>query len=298
MTRPRRRTVDHVLQLPAMLQRDRLPAIGDRWSDGSIPTEGRRALIVDVYGSSSAQPPHRLPHRIYSSYSSANLGVDVTGFSYAGTDEQGVGLPYVPGHTEDYVEIGAGYLAAYLPSAGENVVIPVGLSGGGVVALLGVAEWITSSNLAPDDLTRRVPKVILVAPAITPAPIVFQRYFERAGGQPGRIPASVRQLCHSASPEWRRMQRSIVSAFALIRWAGIPVSIIRWKRDRLTPFPWHERIQEVVRPFIRRTNASLSPVDLKLPPKDNADFEEMVVRKHLEFCDHSETVSLVRSLLQ
>lgn len=267
--------------------RDRQVSSAEKWRLSDIPLLPKAALIVDVYNSRSTDS-------ITEHYSEAALGVDVAAYSYAGPGEH-----FTRADTQQRLELSATLLSLYLPTPDkDNRVVPVGISGGGAVALLGSAKWISASNLLPSDLAKRVPGLILVAPALSPAPEIFAEYEERKVNQRLPVPECIRQLCNVGSQEWIEVQRELASAFALVQWAGIPIYVVYWPNDVLTPYPWDQHLYSVARPFLSGRELPLSPANLSLPPEDDPSYEREGAWQHLQFCKHPGVVAQVRGCIQ
>lgn len=276
-----RRRQDFVDALDPIRRRYQKRPVEREWKLAALPIAGTTAVIADVFNSVSARP-------IIEHYSAEALETPVAAFSYFG-----VGEHYVPEDTHQSIHASADLFASYLPLAETHAVIPIGASGGGVVALLGTAVWIRTGTLPLAALARCVPRIVLVAPGISPTPTLYDRYHERF---PDEEPYAVRQLCDVGSPEWLETQKVLAEAFALVRWAGIPVHVIHWVDDILTPYPWHPSIQAVAERAV--TPTGLAPSDLRLLRRNHPQFEKEAARAHVAFCSHAQTIALVRRLLR
>lgn len=273
--------------LDATRRRPRQRLEGD-WELARAPNSGTTALIVDVFGSVSHPGRH-----LTECFSAAALGMPVAAYTYAGFDETGAPQHYLAQDTYQPVGLSAAILAAYLPASPTHAVIPIGASAGAVVALLGTANWMRERRLPAEVLARCVPQVILVAPAISPMPRLYDQYHRR---YPDEEPAIIRQLCRIDSEEWVETQQALAAAFGLLEWAGIPVRVVYWSKDVLTPYPWHPRLHQASRGCA--SMISLSPTDLKLPRRNDSRFEREAGLLHVAFCRHDQTVARVRDFLR
>jgi hypothetical protein len=255
------------------------------WDLSYVPDQGRTALVADVYNSSSHPD-----YSITKYYNSTSLKLPVTAFSYAS-----IGRAYLAIDTQQSIETSALLLLEYLPSGDHtNIVIPIGVSGGAVTVVLGVAAWIAASKFTPNILVAGVPRIILVAPAISPAARLYSDYLQRRVRM--NVPVCVRELCDIGSEEWLRSQHRLSTAFALIKWAGIKISMIYWPHDDLTPYPWHPNLHAVAKHSVRRYPVCLP--DLAPPNPESDRYPGEVVQGHLKFCKHTEVIMKVAKLLR
>jgi hypothetical protein len=262
------------------------------WALAAIPTTGRTALVVDRFNSRSESGDH-----ITTQYSAEALGLPVAAFTF---NPAGAASHYLPVDTHQPLNDLTGLFAAYLPSTETHVVLPVGASGGAAVALLGTAAWIRSTTTLPlSGFARCVPGLVLVAPAISPTPALFDRFYEHSLEQVPpeaiAIPRGIPELCDVGSDEWLGAQKLLAQAFALVRWAGIPVHVVYWAEDIVAPYPWHPDLQSLADQAV--TPVRLSPADLTLLRRTDPNFEYEAARLHAAFCTHQQTIAQVRRLL-
>ncbi len=255
-----------------------------KWSLSDIPRSGKHALIVDGYNSTSVAK-HASEH-----YSQTALDHPITAFSYARAGEH-----YLSLDTQKDILTSAKLLSMYLPDNDSSQMIPVAISGGGPVTVLGIGEWIYKNRRLPfSRLSSRVPRIILVAPAINPTRILYEEYLRDSHGERKTVPWCVLQLCDKQSQEWTLAQHALGDAFARIRLAGIPIHVIYWPKDILTEFPWDEPIRRVAESLIEAEELSLP--DLQLPPPTNRQYKSRGVLMHLKFCSHSTTTAFAIQL--
>ena len=286
MSHPRGRTFVDVLEINARRFQDLPPPPKDKWTESFVPTNGTSALIVDVYNSTSLSAVGGVAGR----YSEDALGCPVAAYSYYRVERH-----YLAVHSQQDVFVSSKLLVPYLPVAARNAVLPIGASAGGVVVLLGVAAWVRESELAPAELAKCVPQVILVAPAVSPPEEIFHEYLQLRKGVREGVPQVIMQFCDKQSLEWLAVQKAVTEAIALLAWARIEIRVAYWPPDILTPYPWDADVQRIASSFIEPHG--LAPADLFPPDVGDAAYEANCVVAHLSFCIHGDTISKVRGFL-
>ena len=257
-----------------------------QWPSANIPPSGPFTLLVDGFNSSSEEAgiegvqgmAQTYGHLIYA-YGPGPSAQPTVAFSYSG-----VGRRYVPEATHDLFGA-APKLIDYLPQDTLRAVVPVGASGGAIVVLLGVGEWIRRINADPPTIKTAIPRIILVAPALC----VVARVFEKVFFSPhARIatPISALRLVQPGSRSSRNARKAITQACALIHWADIPIYVAQWAADGLTLAEWDPDVRRIVEPVKKRIN-----VDLDDPILPNSALR--TVRGHLEFLRNPATVRQV-----
>lgn len=269
------------------------------WKDAAIPTEGKRVLVADVFNSTSLDNRHITTRY----YSEAALGLPVTPYSYAGIRPDGIAEHYRAKHTHQLLELSAKRHALYLPNAEHDnrvTIIPVGISGGGVVTIMGVARSISDSGLAASELKTLIPRIILVAPAINPPPRLFTQFLNKLRSVPESVPPSVVQLCNTRSTLWLETQYAMADALTLIHKTGIPIYVVYWPFDLLTPYPWHGDLLPDAALVVGERAVQVTPPNLELPSPDSVsahEYDKAVASAHTSFCTHDATIAAVRDLL-
>lgn len=272
-----------------VLERGADPPTSPDFAGSAVPDTSPAVIIID--GLNSTSDTHRI-----SIYTSERLGVKAYAFSYTG-----VGLAYGKRQTKQDISLSSSLLVDYLPSTDQQQTVPVGISLGAVVAVLGVGEWIRQKKFAYNRFSAAVPMIILIAPALTPHHDLNDAYASDEQG----TPEAVRQLCDVGSTDWVNTQHSMSSALALIRWANIPVFVIHWPPDILTPFPWTNGIGNIGPLLVTATR--LLPENLSLPPApsensptyaaDYQRYQSAGATAHIRFLGHERVVEETRSRL-
>lgn len=262
--------------------------MADEWLEDRLCPEPWSALIVDGFNSSSVA--HLIEH-----HNRNRLGVPVRAFSYSQT-----GRPYYWADTWRALGQQAQRLAIdYLPVSRGRAVSPIGASGGGVVALLGVARWASARGLLgwdSDAIRAAIPGLILIAPAISPPAELLEHYEQLyppgspiSSGIP-RVPLPVRELCDEASALGSRMAARLGEAFAMLGQMKVAIEVMIWPPDAVCPYPWRANLQAVAEPVIHVRN--MAPEHLRTP----RSALERVVR-HLQFLRDGEVIEATRERL-
>jgi hypothetical protein len=255
---------------------------GERWNLAQPFRERREALIIDGYNSTSLSRYH-----VIQRYTQEALACPVVAFSYSDLESH-----YLATDTHPDARATAIKSIEYMPRRGDQVVIPVGISAGAVIAILGVGSWLALvEGVTPRDT---VPRIILVAPAISPNPDLLDEFESEGTGAGDSAPVVISQLCGRDDPEWLFLQRALEKAFRRIGQAGIPIHVIHWPFDILTPYPWDgsPNVRDVADPLLNEIPTY--PSDM---PSVRSTSKRLGARQHLRFCAHDETINQVRTLL-
>ena len=250
------------------------------WDLAKKPRAEKSALIIDGFDSDSSEK-----HLVYEYLENAQLPVEVAAFSYSG-----IGRGYPPQDTHHLITA-APLLADYLPKSRTRAVIPVGSSGGAVIAILGVAHWISAHTIDAVSLSLCVPRIILVAPPFKVHEDNFIEQFVANRSPQKSIPSSVMSLVKGWSPENLAMRKMLAEALGLIKWSGIDVCVVRWQHDALTLSSWDDDIKRAVYSAVRKkkNRPQLNPRNAVLP----RDARRALIG-HLQFLRHPKTLQHVQ----
>ncbi|HKP53042.1 MAG TPA: hypothetical protein VJ183_10350 [Chloroflexia bacterium] len=253
--------------------------------------EPRIALVLDGFNSNS------LAH-LSLKLSEAAIGRPVRPFSY-----YSVGFHYYWLNTWSSLLKHAKRLARYyITPEVDQIMVPIGASGGGLVALLGTAVWVEICQLRGWDaqsIVKSVPKLILIAPAFCPPAKLLMQYKEiyDLGRKTNivsipEVPMAVRQICDQSHEIGRRNRARIIDALYTLKGVGMVVDMLYWPHDEVCPYPCPEAgdIQQALEDVI--TPHPVLPSALRLPTN-----EMEAVITHVNFLRHTDTATIVQSLL-
>lgn len=173
-------------------------------------------------------------------WTAERLGVVVRPFSYSR-----VGYSYDWFHTWRNLDLHSRRLCdQYLGRQPGKSITPIGVGSGSVVTILGVAHWILGCHtqwfVDAETMRKRVPQVILVAPALCPSHKRLTELFESMNNPitpvgVGYENTALRQLARPADDLGRGMSDKIVASLTAIENAGIRIDVLSWNDDALSP---------------------------------------------------------------
>ncbi len=156
------------------------------------------------------------------------LGFPIRPFSYSG-----VGRHYEWKHTWQSVLLSVKRMVRwYLPRTPGLEITPVGASAGGVITLLGAAQWAVvrlHGGWNRTDIIAALPRIILIAPAITPPLELFAQYKELCPDVDNFFPSPLRELCDPTYPLFSEIHDTIRASFVILSNLGIKVHVVTFK---------------------------------------------------------------------